>query len=195
MKDNNSLKELVRDYWQNVDGKYDFSIKDLNHKYGLNLKEILTTISNVKAYINFGNCNSCDRENAVCVKNRSNAKTFLEDPYYHYFCETCRNKAVKHCKYLTSLERKNIWMQLSFKYHLWKKLNKDEINFLKAIYYLKRWDRIEDEIVKLDKKYCNNVLYKLNRMNLISISKNDITKEFTLNMLDGLENLIEQKRI
>jgi hypothetical protein len=61
-------------------------------------------------------------------------------------------------------------MRLCFKYQLWEELNKDEMNFLKAIYYLKTWNRIYHEIIKLDLNYSFKILFKLDTLLLPSIN-------------------------
>lgn len=86
-------------------------------------------------------------------------------------------------------------MKLSFKYKLWNKLNKDEMNFLKAIYYLKSWNRIYHEIIKLDLDNNFKLLFKLDKMHLIYYDKNETTGGIRIEMINDLQNLIQLKRI
>ncbi|MFV8334667.1 hypothetical protein ACNQF7_01130 [Flavobacterium sp. RSP29] len=86
-------------------------------------------------------------------------------------------------------------MKLCFKYKLWNKLNKDEMNFLKAIYYLRSWNRIYHEIIKLDLDNNFKLLFKLDKMHLIYYDKDDTTGEIRIKMMKNLQDLIQQKRI
>lgn len=74
-------------------------------------------------------------------------------------------------------------------------LDKDELNFLKAIYYLKSWNRIYHELILLDPSNIFKILFKLDSMNLIYYNKNDITGQININMIKDLQDLIEQKLI
>jgi hypothetical protein len=118
----------------------------------------------------------------------------LENNFYHYFCSVCREKADNYCRSLKPKDSKIIWMKLAFKYELWKNLNQDEVNFLKAIYYLHSWNRIYHELINLDLNYGLRTLFKLDSMNLIFYDKNSSGNHKT-KMLPELEKIIQEKKI
>jgi hypothetical protein len=186
---------IVKEYWLNTSGNFNFKITALREKHGISSREISSRISSVNSYIDFGPCSACSEKNIVPTRNRSRAGQVIENVYYHYFCASCRDKANAFCKTLSDGDRKIVWMRLAFKHKLWTKLDNDEMNFLKAVYYLRSWSRIYHEIIKLDTDYSFKVLFKLDKMNLICYDKNDLTGEIRLRLMMGLQDLIQQKRI
>ena len=189
------LKEFLEEYWQNISGKFVFRVEDLRCKYEMNSQDTSAFVSDSNAYLDFGNCNCCGGKNITDVKNRSRAIQVLSNLYYYFFYSTCRDKANKFCKNLDEYNAKIIWMRLSFKYKLWNELDKDEMNFLKAIYFLKQWNRIYHEVIVLDSNYGFGTLEKLDKMNLIYYYKDDFTGQINILMLEGLQNLIKLKKI
>jgi hypothetical protein len=188
-------QQISETYWQNVDGKFSFRVEELAKKFDLSAKEITAIALNSHTYINFGICKACGHENTTAVVNRTRAKQVLDNLYYYFFCSLCRANAKEFCKKLNDMETKIVWMRLSFKYQLWNELNNDEMNFLKAIYYLKDWNRIYNEIIKLDMEYSFKVLFKLDKMNLIYYMKDELTGQVRIKILDELQNLIKIKSI
>lgn len=189
------LQQISEMYWQNVDGKFSFRVEELAKKFELSTKEITTIGPNSNTYIDFGFCKACGEENTTTVENRTRAKQVLDNLYYYFFCSACRANAKEFCKKLNDVETKIVWMRLSFKYQLWNELNNDEMNFLKAIYYLKDWNRIYHEIIKLDIDYCFKILFKLDKMYLIYYIKDELTGQVKIKILDDLQNLIKNKSI
>jgi hypothetical protein len=112
----------------------------------------------------------CGSKNTTKIENRTRANQVLENLFYYFYCETCRKSANEFCKKLDDKQTKIVWMRLCFKYQLWEELNKDEMNFLKAIYYLKTWNRIYHKIIKLDLNYSFKILFKLDTLLLPSIN-------------------------
>lgn len=188
-------QNIVEDYWLNVSGMFTNKIDALGEKYGLSSREITSQISSVYSYIDFGTCSACCDKNLEIVENRTKARQIIENIYYHYFCSSCRDKATEFCRNLSDGDKKNVWMKLCFKYKLWNKLNKDEMNFLKAIYYLRSWNRIYHEIIKLDLDNNFKLLFKLDKMHLIDYDKDETTGEIRIKMIKDLQNLIQQKQI
>ena len=188
-------KNLVEEYWQNTSGKFVHSLQSLAEKYNRTSKEISSSIPYVYSYIDFGKCNACDKNNIEIIRNRTRAGQIISNVYYHHFCSSCRNKANYFCRNLSDLDKKIVWMKLAFKYKLWLNLDKDELNFLKAIYYLKSWNRIYHELILLDPSNIFKILFKLDSMNLIYYNKNDITGQISIEMMKGLKDLINQKLI
>jgi hypothetical protein len=190
-----ATSEISGAYWQNVDGIFTYRVDDLSKRFNLSVKEISAISKNREVYIDFGQCKGCSDKNTVIVENRTRAKQVLENLYYHFFCETCRKRANEFCKKLDDKKTKIVWMRLSHKYHLWEELNKDELNFLKAIYYLKTWNRIYHEIINLDLNYGFKILFKLDKMHLIEYIKDEFTGQIEIKMLDDLKKLIQEKTI
>lgn len=188
-------QNMLEDYWLNMSGTFTNKIEALGEKYRLSSKEIMSLISSVKSYIDFGNCSACCEKNLEVIENRTKAREIIKNIYYHYFCSSCRDKATEFCRNLSNVDKKIVWMKLSFKYKLWDKLNKDEMNFLKAIYYLRSWNRIYHEIIKLDLDNNFKLLFKLDKMHLIYYDKDETTGEIRIKMMKELQNLIKLKRI
>src|SRR5690606_27946904 len=156
-------------------------------------KEIRSAVSSIYACIDFGLCAGCSYKNEEAVETRGRALQIIENVYYHYFCETCREKVKDFCKKKSDEERKIIWMRLSFKYKLWTRLDKDEMNFLKALYYLRSWNRIYHEMIKLDLNNHFRLLFKLDKMHLIHYDKCEVTGQIRIKMLRELQGLIQKK--
>jgi hypothetical protein len=188
-------QSILEAYWQNTSGKFTSSIDEIRKRFELSSKEITTIVSNTNSHINFGVCNACGEMNIIYVENRTRAKQIFENFYYYFFCSSCKKKAEEFCKKLDEAEIKIVWMKLSFKYQLWKELDKDEINFLKAIYYLRSWKRIYHEVIKLDSDYGFKVLFKLDKMHLINYNKDELTGQVKIEILIHLQNLIKDKSI
>jgi hypothetical protein len=190
------LSQSILDaYWQNTAGKFTFRVDEISKKFELSLKSITTIVSNTNSHIDFGFCNACGRMNFICVENRTRAKQVFENFQYYFFCFACRKRANKFCENLDDSQTKNVWMRLSFKYQLWKELDKDEINFLKAIYYLRSWNRIYHEVIKSNSDYGFNILFKLDKMHLIYYNKNELTGQIEIIILENLQSLIRDKNI
>lgn len=187
--------EISEAYWQNDDGIFTYRVDDLSKRFNLSVKEISAISKNREVYIDFGQCKGCSDRNTVIIENRTRAKQFLENLYYHFFCVTCRKRANEFCKKLDDKKTKIVWMRLSFKYQLWEELSKDEMDFLKAIYYLKTWNRIYQEIIKLNLDYSLKILFKLDKMHLIYYIKDEITGQIEVKMLEDLKHLIKNKLI
>ncbi|MFV5699301.1 hypothetical protein ACM55H_13115 [Flavobacterium sp. ZT3R17] len=194
-EDNLLPKNLIEEYWQNTSGKFTYHVQDLAEKYKRTPKEISSSISNIYSYIDYGKCNACDKKNIETVRNRTRAGQIISNEYYHHFCSSCREKANYFCRNLSEEDKKIVWMKLAFKYKLWLSLDKDELNFLKAIYYLKSWNRIYHELILLDPSNIFKILFKLDSMNLIYYNKNDMTGQISIKMIKDLQDLIEQKLI
>jgi hypothetical protein len=194
-EDNLLPKNLVEEYWQNTSGKFIYRVQDLAEKYRKTPKEISYSISNIYSYIDYGKCNACDKNIIETVRNRTRAGQIISNEYYHHFCSYCREKANYFCRNLSEGDKKNVWMKLAFKYKLWLSLDKDELNFLKAIYYLKSWNRIYHELILLDSSNIFKILFKLDSMNLIYYNKDDMTGQISIKMIKNLQDLIEQKLI
>lgn len=188
-------QSIMEAYWQHTDGIFTFRVDEISKRFELSSKEITTIVSNTNTHIDFGVCNACGRMNFTCVENRTRAKQVFENFYYYFFCFVCRTKAEKFCENLNDSQTKIVWMKLSFKYQLWKELDKDEINFLKAIYYLKDWNRIYHEVIKLDSDYGFKILFKLDKMHLIDYNKDELTGQIKIEMLEDLQSLIKEKNI
>lgn len=188
-------QSIMEAYWQHTDGIFTFRVDEISKRFELSSKEITTIVSNTNSHIDFGICNACGRMNFICVENRTRAKQVFENFHYYFFCFACRKRAEEFCGNLDDLQTKNVWMRLSFKYQLWKELDKDEINFLKAIYYLRSWNRIYHEVIKLDFDYCFKVLIKLDQMHLIEYNKDELTGQVKIEILRDLQNLIRDKNI
>ncbi|SHM43338.1 hypothetical protein [Flavobacterium chilense] len=188
-------QSILEAYWQNIAGKFTLSIDEISKRFELNSKEITAIVSSTKSHIDFGICNACGEMNFTCVENRTKAKHIFENFYYYFFCFECRKKVDKFCKNLNDSETKIVWMRLSFKYQLWKELDIDEMNFLKAIYYLKSWNRIYHEVIKLDLDYSFKVLFKLDKMHLIYYNKDQLTGQVKIKIMEDLQSLITNKNI
>lgn len=188
-------EQISEAYWHNIERQFTYSVDELAKRFDLSLKEIYAIIANNDIYIDFGFCKACNDNNLTPVKNRTRAKQVLDNLYYYFFCSTCRERAKEFCKKLDDMETKMVWMRLSFKYQLWEELNKDEMSFLKAIYYLKTWNRIYNEIIKLDLDYSFKILHKLDKMQLIYYINDELTGQIEIKMLEDLKNLIKQKII
>ena len=188
-------QKLVEEYWLLANDEFCFKVSDLKLKYKLNLGEILSSVSLCDSFIDFGLCCSCRNSNIEPINTRYRAKQIIENVFYHYFCAECREKARHYCEKLSDKDRKNVWMKLCYKYQLWKKLDKDETNFLKALFYLKSWHRIYREMIAPHPDYGYKILNKLDKMNLIDYHKNEVTNKITVRMLTQLEELIERKQI
>ncbi len=188
-------QSILEAYWQNTVGKFTFRVDEISKKFELSSKEITTIVSNTNSHIDFGVCNACGGMNFTCVENRTRAKQVFENFHYYFFCFACRKKAEKFCENFDASQTKNVWMRLSFKYQLWKELDKDEINFLKAIYYLRSWNRIYHEVIKLDSDYGFKILFKLDKMHLINYNKDELTGQVTIKILEDLQSLIKDKNI
>lgn len=188
-------QSILEAYWQNITGKFTLSIDEISKRFELSSKDITAIISSANSHIDFGICNACGEMNFTCVKNRTRAKQVIDNFYYYFFCFACRKKAEKFCENLDDSQTKNVWMRLSFKYQLWKELDKYEINFLKTIYYLRSWNRIYYEVIKLDLDYGFNILFKLDKMHLIYYNKNELTRQIKITILEDLQSLIRDKNI
>ncbi|MDI1305412.1 MAG: hypothetical protein PSX42_11295 [bacterium] len=188
-------QSILEAYWQNTAGKFTLRIDEIGKRFELSSKEITAIISSVNSHIDFGVCNACGGMNFTCIENRTRAKQVFENFYYYFFCFACRTKAEKFCENLDDSETKILWMRLSFKYQLWKELDVDEMNFLKAIYFLRSWNRIYHEVIKLDSDYGFKVLFKLDRMHLIYYNKDELTGQVTIKILENLQSLIKDKNI
>ena len=195
---NNSVfvsKDMVDDYWLFNEGRFVYKLEELAERYELSPKEIRTAVSSVYASIDFGSCAGCSYKNEEAVETRSRAMQIIDNVYYHHFCETCREKAKDFCKKMSDEERKIIWMRLSFKYKLWTRLNKYEMNFLKALHYLRSWNRIYHEIMKLDLSNNFKVLFKLDKMHLIHYDKCELTGQIRIKIMRELQDLIQRKLV
>lgn len=188
-------KEMIEDYWLNTNGRFVYKLDALVEKYGISPREIRSAVSSTYAYLDFGICVGCSDKNEEAVETRWRASQIIDNVYYHHFCETCREKAKVYCKNMSEEDRKIVWMKLSFKYKLWTRLDKDEINFLKALYYLRSWNRIYHEIIKLDLNNHFKLLFKLDKMHLIHYDKDEVTGQIRIKMLKGLKELIQGKLI
>lgn len=188
-------QQILEVYWQNTAGIFTLRVDEIGKKFELSSKEITAIVSGANSHIDFGICNACGGMNFTCVENRTRAKQVFENFYYYFFCFGCRKRAEEFCKKLDKAETKIVWMKLSFKYQLWKELDKDEINFLKAIYYLRSWNRIYHEVIKLDSNYGFKVLFKLDKMHLINYNKDELTGQVKIEILIDLQNLIKDKSI
>ena len=188
-------KDLIDDYWLFNDGTFVYKLDTLAEKYGLSPKEIRSAISSVYTTIDFGNCAGCSYKNVEAVETRSRAMQIIDNVYHHHFCETCREKAKDFCKKMSEEEKKIIWMRLSFKYKLWTRLDNDEINFLKALYYLRSWNRIYHEIMQLDLNNHFKLLFKLDKMHLIYYDKCEATGQIRIKIMKELKDLIQRKVI
>jgi hypothetical protein len=187
-------KNLLRDYWLNSSGKFIAKVTTLLEAYRIEIAELNSLIASSGCQIDFGDCCACNHGNLHPVKNRTEAIQIYENEIYHYFCSSCRIKAEEFCRNLNKYDRKIIWMKLSFKYKLWTKLEKDELNFLKSLYFLKDWNRIYHELILLDIDNHFRILFKLDKMNLIYYRKNE-SRENKIKMMESLQNLIRQKKI
>ncbi|WP_297332656.1 hypothetical protein [Flavobacterium sp.] len=186
---------MVDDYWHFYEGRFVYKVGVIAEKYGISPREIRSAVSSAYAYIDFDICAGCSDKNEEAVETRWRASQIIDNVYYHHFCGTCREKAKVYCKNMSEEDRKIVWMKLSFKYKLWTRLDKDEINFLKALYYLRSWNRIYHEIIKLDLNNHFKLLFKLDKMHLIHYDKNEVTGQIRIKMLKGLKELIQEKHI
>ncbi|MBG6063547.1 hypothetical protein IWX83_003357 [Flavobacterium sp. CG_9.1] len=194
--DTSDITEQISEaYWQNVEGLFTYRVDELAKRFELSAKEISAIAANNKSYIDFGQCKSCGSKNITKIENRTRANQVLENLFYYFYCETCRKSANDFCKKLDDKQTKIVWMRLCYKYQLWEELNKDEMNFLKAIYYLKTWNRIYHEIIKLDLDYSFKILFKLDKIHLIYYIKDELTGQVEIKMLENLKNLIKNKSI
>lgn len=188
-------QSILEAYWQNTAGIFTLRIDEISKRFELSSKDLTAIISSANSHIDFGICNACGETNVTGVENRTRAKHVFENFYYYFFCFACRKKAENFCKNLDDSETKIVWMRLSFKYQLWKELDIDEMNFLKAIYFLKSWNRIYHEVIKLDSDYGFNILFKLDKMHLIYYNKNELTGQIKITILEDLQSLIRDKNI
>lgn len=194
-EDNLLPKNLVEEYWQNTSGKFTHRVQDLSKKYKRTPKEISALISNINSYIDYGKCSACDKKNIVKVRNRTSAGEIISNEYYHYFCVSCRKKANDYCINQSESDKKIVWMKLAFKYKLWLRLDKDELFFLKAIYYLESWNRIYHELILPNPSENFKTLFKLDSMNLIYFNKDGITGQISIKMIKKLQDHIKHKLI
>ena len=196
---NNSVvisKDMADDYWMNTSGSFIYKLDTLAEKYNLTSKEITSAISSIHSYIDFGSCAACSQKNEEAVGNRTRALQVMENVYYHYFCDDCREKAKHYCKKMSDEEEKKIvWMKLCFKYKLWNKLDNYEMNFFKALYYLGSWNRIYHEMIKLNPTNNFKLLFKLDKMHLIYYDKCVVTGQIRVKITKDLQDLIQKKII
>lgn len=192
---NHPNQELFDSYWMNDNFKFTFKLSEINKKFLINNKELISTVSLIETFIDFGSCSACNRQNINIVENRTRVKQILENFNYYDFCVNCREMANQFCKNLNEDDSKFTWMKLGVKYHLWENLSKDELTFLKALYYLQDWNRIYNEIIKLEPNYCFKILFKLDKMNLIYYRKEEVTRQIHIIMHPYLKKLIQEKNI
>ena len=168
-------KNFIEKYWHLKDGNFANSPTELKIKYEITEQEKNDTLSSGVYEIVTGECCDCKSPIKFAVRNQTEAKPKITNSYYHFFCNSCKEGLKEHIKYFNKVDKKKTCLYYSLQHKVWEKLKTEELDLLKTIIRLSKWEIIFKELLEADFYSVWPSIRKLSDIHLIDIYSNPLT--------------------
>lgn len=184
-------RELIEMYWTLEKGNFFYKSINLEFRFGLTqpkINRVVTEYSKATLYLDY--CSKCDSDITFSIRNKSECNNLLKDESLRFLCKSCKTSFESSYTEKGLSEKCQFKLEFYYPLKLWKKLNSNEMEFLKYFLKINNYKKLIKGLTKDEFTEKWKMLEKFDNLGIIHISRNLDNKTNDISFLPALRQEI-----